>query len=124
MHTARQAGDRFRLDGDTPTVTVTDARNDTQAAGNRFHHKHEQLQNLAWLLEQMVPGRGLTVGSADGLENWDQVIVGFVPPKDPSHFDLPSAYRIETIEPGSGSNHITPLFSTTPTPGVTTPEPK
>uniref|UniRef100_UPI0035C83F3D strawberry notch C-terminal domain-containing protein n=1 Tax=Palleronia sp. TaxID=1940284 RepID=UPI0035C83F3D len=82
-------------------VTLEEAMEDPNTAGMRFRNKFEKMSDLAWVLENMVPGA--TIGlpmDEDDRGQIRRVIVGLVPPANPAHYDLPSAYKVDTVAPG------------------------
>lgn len=82
-------------------VTMEHALAHPEEMGARFNFRHERTTDLAWLLDNMQPGIMIRYPSLDDLTgSTPRVIVGLTPPKDPRHYDLPSAYKIQTISPG------------------------
>jgi hypothetical protein len=82
-------------------VTMEHALEHPEEMGARFAFRHARTTDLAWLLENMQPGVMIRYPSLDDtLGMTPRVIVGLTPPKDPRHYDLPSAYKIQTISPG------------------------
>jgi hypothetical protein len=67
----------------------------------RFPKEYNKLTDIAWLLENMQPGVSIkfpSLSDPDGLQS--RTIVDLVPPKDPRHYDMASAYKIKTITAG------------------------
>lgn len=82
-------------------VPLEEAMADPALAGVRFRNKFEKMADLGWVLENMVPGA--TIGlpmDTDERGQIRRVIVNLIPPANPLHYDLPSAYKIDTIAPG------------------------
>ncbi len=77
------------------------ALEDPAGIPGRFAREHEKMDNLARVLGNLQPGVSIRFPSAsdpDGLKA--RTVVDLVPPRDPSHYDIPSAYKIRTICPG------------------------
>lgn len=85
-------------------MTIERALDDPEAAGLRFSRAHQKLTDLAWLLENLVPGVAMRYEDPifDPMAQLRRTVVELIPPSDPSHLDLPSAYKIRTIAPGMG----------------------
>ncbi|KKN86197.1 hypothetical protein LCGC14_0270660 [marine sediment metagenome] len=67
----------------------------------RFAREYHKITDLAWVLENLQPGVSLRFPSVTDMEGFkSRTVVDLVPPKDPSHYDMPSAYKIKTICPG------------------------
>ncbi|WP_411839613.1 strawberry notch C-terminal domain-containing protein [Paracoccus sp. ME4] len=82
-------------------VSMEDALERPEEAGNKFRVRHTRLTDLAWLLENMRPGVSIRFPSEmdpDGLTN--RTIVGLTPPTNPLFYELGSAYKIKVISPG------------------------
>lgn len=91
-------------------VTIEQAMENPELVSPRFNARYERTTDLVWLLENMQPGVAVRFPSetdVDGLTN--RIIVGLVPPKDPRHYDLPSAYKIQTISPGMARTETTSM---------------
>lgn len=91
-------------------MSIEEAMADPRAAGHRFEKRYNMLGDLAWLLENLQPGVAIrfpTVFDKEGTMR--RTVVGLVPPANPAHYYLPSAYKIRTIVPGSGKPETTSL---------------
>jgi len=67
----------------------------------RFAREHGKITDLAWVLENLQPGVSVRFPSASDLDGMKaRTIVDLIPPKDPAHYDMASAYKIKTICPG------------------------
>ncbi|MFX4300219.1 strawberry notch C-terminal domain-containing protein [Pseudosulfitobacter pseudonitzschiae] len=67
----------------------------------RFNKEYHKITDLAWVLENLQPGVSVRFPSASDLDGERRrTIVDLVPPKDPMHYDMASAYKIKTICPG------------------------
>lgn len=77
------------------------ALQDPQAIPGRFNREYEKTTDLAWVLENLQPGVSIKFPSATDLDGLKaRTVVDLIPPKDPSHYDMASAYKIKTICPG------------------------
>ena len=77
------------------------------AIPGRFGREHDKLVNLAWILENLKPGVAVQFRSASdnhGLQR--RIIVDLVPPKEPGHYHIPSAYKIRVVRPGQVKSEI------------------
>ena len=82
-------------------VPIDDALADPAAVNARFQFRHARITDLAWLLENMRPGISLRFPSEQDIDGMmPRTIIGLVPPADPAHYDVASAYKIRTISPG------------------------
>ncbi|MCE6959251.1 strawberry notch C-terminal domain-containing protein [Cereibacter sphaeroides] len=82
-------------------TTIEQALEDPGAVSPRFAIRHTRTTDLAWLLENMQPGVAIRFPSETDMDGLTpRIIVGLVPPKDARLYDLPSAYKIQTISPG------------------------
>lgn len=91
-------------------LSMEEAMDDPRAAGARFERRHTTLGDLAWLLENLQPGVAIRFPSVgDKHAEQRRTVVGLVPPANPAHYYLPSAYKIRTIVPGSGKPETTSL---------------
>lgn len=67
----------------------------------RFAREYNKITDLAWVLENLQPGVSIRFPSASDLDgDRRRTIIDLVPPKDPLHYDIASAYKIKTICPG------------------------
>lgn len=83
-------------------ATIEDALANPQGAGARFARSHAKLTDLSWMLENLMPGVAMRFENPifDPMAQIRHTVVELVPPSDPNHIDLPSAYKIKTIAPG------------------------
>ena len=80
---------------------MEEAFDDPYAIPGRFGREHDKLVNLAWILENIRPGAAMQFRSAsDSSGLRDRIIVDLIPPKDPGHYDIPSAYKVKLVRPG------------------------
>lgn len=69
--------------------------------GARFETRHGRITDLAWILDNLRPGVSIRYPDmidSEGVQN--RTIVGLMPPSNPDHYDIPSAYKIKVISPG------------------------
>lgn len=83
-------------------IRMEDALANPEAAGRQFERAHNRATDLIHFLDNLVPGVSIRYpdfwtegGHARG------IVVGLIPPRNPALFDMPSAYRIDVIHPGS-----------------------
>lgn len=70
-------------------------------AGTRFQARHNRFTTQEWLLDNMRPGVGIRFPTADDKHGLvTSTIVGLVPPANPDHYEIASAYKVKLISPG------------------------
>lgn len=80
---------------------MDDALENPDDVPGRFPKEHAKITDLAWVLENLQPGASIRFPSASDLDGLKaRTIVDLIPPKDPSHYDMASAYKVRTICPG------------------------
>ena len=75
-----------------------------------FQKQHDKMTQLAWVLQNLRPGVSIELGyfnKSDELLNYFQyTVVDLIPPKDPDHYAIPSAYKFKIISPGDSKPAI------------------
>lgn len=91
-------------------VDISDALENPEGVSPRFKRVHARLTDLAWLLENIRPGVSIRFPSElDSLGLERRTIVGIQPPREKSHYDIPSAYKVSVISPGMSKPEIVSL---------------
>lgn len=82
-------------------IEMEDALATPGNAGTRFQARHKRFTDQEWLLDNLRPGVGLRFPSSDDAHGLvTRTIVGLVPPANPDHYEIPSAYKVKLIAPG------------------------
>jgi hypothetical protein len=80
---------------------MDEALADPKDVPGRFGREHAKITDLAWILENLQPGVAVKFPSASDIDGYKaRTVIDLVPPKDPAHYDMASAYKIKTICPG------------------------
>lgn len=91
-------------------ITMEEALENPEIAGNRFVYNHSRITDLAWILENIKPGVMMRVPLGDDPEaRYKHTVIDLKPPEDPALYDLEAAYKISTISPGMSSPRIISL---------------
>lgn len=87
-----------------PGFDMETALADPGIVPGRFAREHARMTDLAWILENLRPGVAARFpSSADPDGTRMRTVVDLIPPKDQSHYVMPSAYRIRTVCPGDSA---------------------
>lgn len=91
-------------------MSIEAALRNPENAGQRFRARHMSYTNLAWLLENMVPGVEIRFPTPDDPNGRKRnVIVGFSEPREIALANQASAFKIDTIAPGESVRRRTTL---------------
>lgn len=87
-----------------PGFDMETALADPGVVPGRFAREHARLTDLAWILENLRPGVAARFpSSADPDGTRTRTVIDLIPPKDQSHYVMPSAYRVRTVCPGDSA---------------------
>ena len=83
-------------------MTMEQALQAPETVSAHFAARHAKITHFAWILENLKPGVNVSLpNDADMAGRIRRIVVGLVPPTDPTHADVASAYKIDVISPGS-----------------------
>ena len=89
-----------------PGTRFSDAMNDIESQPARFKFYHKRLTRLLNLLQEIRPGRILNIDSEDGQYDRSLRTIVKLNAPEPRYANLPQAYKIHTVAPGSAHTEI------------------